>query len=203
MVFGGISFAIPGIIPEAAADEPFIGEVRFKAFNFANRGWTNCDGQLLSISSNTALFSLLGTIYGGDGRTTFGIPDMKGRFLMHPGNGPGLSSHNLGQRGGSETINLTLDNLPNHSHTISNANLTSSIFTSEYSNVVLSNGNAIGLSFARTFSNQIPNVEMNPSSILVSASTTSIGDGTSVDNMPPYLALNCQIATVGLYPSRN
>lgn len=83
--------------------EPFIGEIKMFGGNFAPRGWAFCDGQLLSIASNTALFAILGTTYGGDGRTTFGLPDLRGRFAMHPGTGPGLSQRRLGERGGEET----------------------------------------------------------------------------------------------------
>lgn len=207
MVTGGISFAIPGIIPEAEA-EPFIAEVRYVGFNFAPRGWASCDGQLLSIASNTALFSILGTTFGGDGRTTFGLPDLQGRFLMHPGNGPGLSSHNLGEKGGTNTVTLSLANLPVHSHTVfSDANtdpIRSEIFvTSASGNTILSTGNSIGLGFARTFSNILPLSQMNSNSISVNAVTDATGSSDSVDNMPPYLALQCTIATQGLFPSRN
>jgi len=100
----------------ASADEPFVGEVRWFAGNFVPRGWTACDGQLLQISQNTALFSLLGTNYGGDGRRTFGVPDLRGRAMLHKGRGAGLSNYNLGQKGGEETHVLTENELPNHTH---------------------------------------------------------------------------------------
>ena len=96
--------------------EPFIGEIRIFGFNFAPRGWALCDGQLLPISQNSALFSLLGTIYGGDGRTTFALPDLRGRAALHEGTGPGLSPRQLGQRSGSETNTLTVNQLPPHTH---------------------------------------------------------------------------------------
>ena len=95
--------------------EPFIGQVIAFGGNFAPRGWAFCDGQLLAISQNTALFSILGTIYGGDGRTTFALPDLRGRATVHPGNGPGLSSRRLGEKGGSETNTLTTNQLPSQS----------------------------------------------------------------------------------------
>ena len=98
--------------------EPYLGEISWFAGNFAPRGWAFCDGQLLSISDNQALFSLLGTIYGGDGRTTFALPDMRGRSPMHYGSGPGLTPRRVGERGGSETNSLSTANLPSHSHTI-------------------------------------------------------------------------------------
>ena len=94
--------------------EPFIAEIRIFAGNFAPRSWAFCNGQLLPISQNTALFSLVGTTYGGDGRTTFGVPNLQGRAPMHAGNGPGLSSRRLGESGGVETVTLTETQMPNH-----------------------------------------------------------------------------------------
>ncbi|MEQ9567295.1 MAG: tail fiber protein, partial [Pseudomonadales bacterium] len=96
--------------------EPFVGEIRMFAGNFAPRGWAYCDGQLLAVSQNDALFSLLGTIYGGDGRTTFGLPDMRGRIPLHAGTGPGLSPRRLGSKSGSEKETLTVNQLASHSH---------------------------------------------------------------------------------------
>ena len=96
--------------------EPFIAEVRIFAGNFAPRGWAFCNGQLLPIAQNTALFSLLGTVYGGDGRTTVGLPDLQGRAAMHPGRGPGLTPRVLGQKLGAETVALSSDQLGTHNH---------------------------------------------------------------------------------------
>ncbi len=96
--------------------DPFIGQIQTFGFNFAPRGWARCDGQLLPISSNSALFSLLGTTYGGDGRTTFGLPDLRGRAALHQGQGPGLSNRNLGQRAGAENTTLTVNQMPSHNH---------------------------------------------------------------------------------------
>ncbi|MBD3756388.1 MAG: phage tail protein, partial [Gammaproteobacteria bacterium] len=96
--------------------EPFVGEIRMFAGNFAPRGWAFCDGQLLAVSQNDALFSLLGTIYGGDGRTTFGLPDMRGRIPVHQGSGPGLSPRRLGSKSGAETETLTVNQMPSHTH---------------------------------------------------------------------------------------
>ena len=101
--------------------EPFTGEIRMFAGNFAPRGWAFCDAQLLSVSQNNALFSLFGTIYGGDGRTTFGLPDMRGRIPLHQGQGPGLSNRRLGSKGGSEKVTLTTNQLASHAHDM-NAN---------------------------------------------------------------------------------
>jgi len=110
--------AIYGIFPARSTTEPFIGGIEINAFNFAPRGFATCDGQIMSISSNTALFSLLGTMYGGDGRVTFALPDLRGRVAIHQGYGPGLSSYSIGQAGGSETIQLTIQNLPAHTHAL-------------------------------------------------------------------------------------
>ncbi|WP_320815318.1 tail fiber protein [Flavobacterium sp.] len=110
--------ALQGIFPSRSGTDAFIADIVMFGGNFAPRNWALCDGQLLAISSNTALFSLLGTIYGGDGRTTFGLPDMRGRTAIHPGNGPGLSSYRIGQRGGSETNTMTVSQMPSHNHTI-------------------------------------------------------------------------------------
>ena len=96
--------------------EPFIGQIQIFGFNFPPRGWSFCDGQLLPIAQNTALFSLLGTTFGGDGRTTFGLPDLRGRVAIHPGTGPGLPPVTWGQRGGAASTVLTTNQMPNHNH---------------------------------------------------------------------------------------
>ena len=96
--------------------EPFLGEIRLMGFNFAPRGWAFCNGQLLPISQNSALFSLFGTIYGGDGRTTFALPELRGRVAIHHGHGPGLREYRIGQKGGAETMTLTTPNMPLHNH---------------------------------------------------------------------------------------
>ncbi len=96
--------------------DPFVAEIRIFPFNFAPKGWAWCDGQLLPISQNTALFSLLGTTYGGNGKSNFALPDLQGRAPMHPGQGPGLSLHDLGETGGSETVSLLESEIPAHSH---------------------------------------------------------------------------------------
>lgn len=110
--------ALVGVYPSRSQSEPFLGQITWFGGNFAPRGWSFCDGQLLAINSNDALFSLLGTIYGGDGRTSFGLPDMRGRAPIHAGQGPGLSNYRLGQRGGSETQFLSTFQLPSHSHPV-------------------------------------------------------------------------------------
>ena len=107
--------------------EPFIAEVRIFAGNFAPRGWSFCDGQLLPIAQNTALFSLIGTTYGGDGRTTTALPNLEGRAPMHPGRGPGLTARRLGARVGAETVTLTEAQIPQHNHTARGATILSHV----------------------------------------------------------------------------
>ena len=98
--------------------DPFVAEIRIFPFNFAPKGWAWCDGQILPLSQNTALFSLLGTTYGGDGKSNFALPDLQGRAPMHPGQGPGLSLHDLGETGGSDMVSLLVSEIPAHSHTL-------------------------------------------------------------------------------------
>lgn len=110
--------ALSGIFPSRNSAEPFLGEIELYGFNFEPRGFAYCNGQIMSIAQNTALFALLGTMYGGNGQTTFALPDLRGRVAVHQGQGPGLSSYTIGETGGSETTTLTIGNIPNHSHTV-------------------------------------------------------------------------------------
>lgn len=171
--------------------EPFVGEIRMFAGNFAPRGWAFCDGQLLAVSQNDALFSLYGTIYGGDGRTTFGLPDMRGRIPLHQGQGPGLSSRRIGSRGGSENETLTTNQLPSHSHTL-NANARQDNMTNPQGNV-LCDPNPEGRLYDQVTQD-------------ASAATTSVGNtgGTrSHTNLMPTLCVNFIAALFGIYPSRS
>jgi microcystin-dependent protein len=170
--------------------EPFVGEIRMFAGNFAPRGWAFCDGQLLAVSQNDALFSLFGTIYGGDGRTTFGLPDMRGRIPLHQGQGPGLSSRRLGSKGGSETETLTTNQLPSHSHTLE-ANTRSPNMRAPEGNV-LSDPNPAGRIYDAVAQD-------------ASAATTSIantGGSRSHTNLMPTICVNFIVALFGIYPSR-
>ena len=171
------------------ADEPFIGEVRWFAGNFAPRGWAFCDGQLLAISQNTALFSILGTTYGGDGRTTFGLPDMRGRSMLHAGRGPGLTPRLIGQKGGTEAETLNTSQLATHSHTLRADNTGG--------DSVLPNDRVISKAGRLRMFDANANVDMGGSSI------TTTGGGQSHNNMRPYITMSCIIAMQGLYPSRN
>lgn len=163
--------------------EPFIGEILMVGFNFAPRGWAMCEGQLLSIASNTALFSLLGTTYGGDGRTTFGLPDLRGRFPMHAGSGPGLTSRRLGDKGGSETTTLTTNQMPSHAHGLSN----------------------LGDVRIRGGGSQIRGIPegTDEGSSSLGATSDVTGGGQPHSNMPPFQCVNFVIALQGIFPSRS
>lgn len=175
--------------------EPFIAEIKIFAGNFAPRGWAFCDGQLLPIAQNTALFALIGTIYGGDGRTTTGLPNLKGRAPMHPGNGPGLTSKRLGQRGGTETITLAEANMTPHIHSMA-------AITSPASTFIADSNSAI----ARSVSGFSYNEDSSPPLASLHESTIGEFGANSVaahTNMQPFLTLNFIIALVGVFPSRS
>ena len=176
----------------AQASDPFIGQIMCAGFNFAPRGWAELNGQLLPISQNTALFSLLGTQYGGNGQTTFALPDMRGRVLIHAGQGPGLTSREQGESAGSETNTLSVGNLPPHAHSF--APLGS---TNDASSV--SPAGKVAASKARTtlYTDPVGVVQMAPSA------TGLTGNGDPVSNMQPYVTVKCFIALFGVFPSRD
>lgn len=167
--------------------EQFLGQIEAFGFNFAPRGWLKCDGQLLSISQNSALFSLLGTTYGGDGRTTFGVPDLRGRASINAGRGPGLSDYRQGQKGGAESTNLTGANLPSHGHTARVA--------AEPEDSSKPEGNS--LAAAEIYRDQNPDTDLRAGTI----GTT--GGGQPISNIQPFVVLNWCIAQEGVYPSRS
>ncbi len=176
--------------------EPFIGQVMIFAGNFAPRGWAFCSGQILSIEQHQALFSILGTIYGGDGRTTFALPDLRGRAPIHTGQGPGLSSYREGERGGQETVTLTTNEIPSHNHsasmTLKGSTGTAMLSTPE--------NNYIG--GARLYSNEQANL-VNMAADAIGGGTSNTGGDQGHENRPPYLAINYIIALEGTYPSRS
>lgn len=180
--------------------DPFIGEIIMFGGNFAPRGWSFCDGQLLAISANTALFSILGTTYGGDGRTTFGLPDLRGRAAMHARTGPGLTPRSLGQRLGSENVTLTDNQIPAHTHTAtgqarcSDANGT----TDKAKGNIWSED--LGVSSATYSSNAADDVMAADS---VEVIVADAGGGGSHSNVQPCLVINYIIALQGTFPSRN
>ena len=171
--------------------DPFVAEIRVFPFNFAPKGWAFCDGQLMPISQNTALFSLLGTIYGGDGKSTFALPDLQGSAAMHPGQGPGLSERDQGEIGGSETVTLLVSEMPAHSH------------------AVMANVNPSNLatpSPLRSWSRTAPGMSYDPgaSNVVQFAPQAISAAGGSLphNNMQPYLTLNFCIALQGVFPAR-
>ena len=170
--------------------EPFIAEIRIFAGNFAPRGWAFCNGQLLPIAQNTALFSLIGTTYGGDGRTTTALPNIQGRAPMHPGSGPGLTTRRLGERGGAAAVTLTADELPSHTHVVQATGAPASAFSP-------SNTTALARSLGGSSYAASPNVSLASETVLAS------GGGGAHSNVQPYVALNFIVALTGVFPSRN
>jgi microcystin-dependent protein len=170
--------------------EPFVGEIRMFAGNFAPRGWAFCDGQLLAVSQNDALFSLLGTIYGGDGRTTFGLPDLRGRIPIHAGHGPGLSERRLGAKGGAEKVTLTVNQLPSHSHRLH--------ATNQQANTL----EPVTRALAPTAFGDVYSPDFAPENMSSSA-ITQVGGSRSHTNLMPFLCIHFIIALVGIYPSRH
>jgi len=172
--------------------DPFVAEIRIFPFNFPPKGWAFCDGQILPLSQNTALFSLLGTTYGGDGKSNFALPDMQGNAPMHPGQGPGLSLHDLGETGGSDTVTLLESEIPSHSHSLMSSTMNSSKPSP--------GGNALARVTGAT-----PYVAGTPAPPLVQFSGNALapaGGDQPHNNMQPYLTLNFCIALQGVYPPR-
>lgn len=169
------------------ADDAFIGEIRIFGCNFAPADWALCNGQLLPLSQNTALFSLLGTTYGGDGKSTFALPDLRGRMPMHPGQGPGLSLHDLGETSGVEAVTLDSSQVPAHNHTLSGGNGPAQQSPG---------AGAPGQSDARSY-------HPGPSTATFDGMLQPSGGGQPHDNMSPYLVLNFCICMNGVFPSRS
>lgn len=173
--------------------EPFLGQIIMFGGNFAPRGWALCDGQLLPISQNTALFSILGTTYGGDGRTTFALPDLRSRTAMHAGTGPGLPTVRLGARGGSFTTTLNVTNLPSHNHTFTTAASTDTATETEPAPglvpAALSDAGYVESAFADTS--------------LDGGTTNNTGGQLPATTVSPYQVVNYIIALQGTFPSRS
>lgn len=179
--------------------EPTLAEIRIFGGNFAPRSWALCQGQLLPINSNQALFSILGTTYGGDGRTTFGLPDLRGRSAMHAGNGPGLSDRRLGSKGGAENVTLNLTNLAAHNH---HDTLRANISSSDSN---LPSGRYPGVISASDGTNAIPVTGYSTTGPITipGGNTGNTGNGRDFDIRQPWLAINYIIALQGTFPSRN
>ena len=171
--------------------DPFVGEIRIFPLNFTIRGWALCNGQLLPISQNTALFSLLGTTYGGDGKSTFALPGLRGRAPMHAGSGPGLNLRDLGESGGEPSVTLALSQIPAHIHAETAESVPASTSTPS-GNVALASANTAGTRV---------NV-YGPESDLAPMGGTAGGDQPH-NNRQPYLGLNFQIALQGIFPPRS
>jgi len=175
----------------ANAQETFIGEIKMFAGNFAPRGWAFCDGQLLPIAQHSALFSILGTIYGGDGRTTFALPDLRGRVAIHPGHGPGLSDYRQGTTGGTESNTLTVNQIPSHTHTV---------------NAVAEDGNQSVPTNHLPAGTKVLDQEYSDADATTTMKSTMInntGGGLPVNNIQPYGTVNYIICLEGIYPSRS
>jgi microcystin-dependent protein len=215
----------------ARAQGPFLGEIRFVGFNFAPQGWASCDGQLMSISQNTALFSLLGTMYGGDGKVTFALPDLRGRVPIHVGQGPGLSTYTQGESAGAEAVTLTTTTMPSHDHTLASHThgIPSLPVNLRASSAAATSGAPAGNVLAAATqsspgqgnpNNNAPKPRIynaGPADVSLasggattqagstdggSGGTSATGGGQPHENRPPYLVLHCIIATQGIFPSR-
>jgi microcystin-dependent protein len=171
--------------------DPFVAEIRIFPFNFAPKGWAFCDGQILPLSQNTALFSLLGTTYGGDGKSNFALPNMQGNAPMHPGQGPGLSLHDLGETGGSDTVSLLESEIPSHSHNLMAAvNPATARLPSPAVGLARSSG-------ASAYESTVTGLKS-----LADATIAPAGGDQPHNNLQPYLTLNFCIALQGVYPPR-
>jgi microcystin-dependent protein len=171
--------------------DPFVAEVRIFPFTFAPTGWAFCNGQIMAISQNTALFALLGTVYGGDGKTTFALPDLQGRAPMHPGQGPGLSQRDLGESGGAEAVTLLDSETPQHTHALRGSSDDGELRIPSPSRVVGRSGGG--------FAYQTATTGLAP---LAPQALAPAGGGAPHNNMQPYLTLNFCIALQGVFPPR-
>ncbi|GAB0156882.1 tail fiber protein [Chryseobacterium sp. Alg-005] len=175
----------------AQASEPFLGQIAFVPYNKAPNGWADCNGQILSIAQNQALFSLLGTTYGGNGVTTFALPDMRGRVLISQGQGPGLSPYIIGEIGGSENVTLTTQQMPAHTHGVS------AVTTEGNQNSPTNNLPADTKGLDKEYSDAAANTTMKNTMI------SPTGGSQPHENRPPFVTLRCIIALQGIFPSFN
>lgn len=176
---------------QAQAAEPFLGQIAFVPYNKAPNGWADCNGQLLSIAQNQALFSLLGTTYGGNGTTTFALPDMRGRVLISQGQGPGLSPYIIGEIGGAETVTLTTQQMPAHTHTVN------AVSAEGNQNSPTNNLPADTKGLDKEYSDVAANTTLKGTMI------SPTGGSQPHENRPPFVTLRCIIALQGIYPSFN
>jgi len=181
--------------------EPFIGEIKILGFNFAPRGYATCQGQIMSIAQNTALFSLLGTIYGGNGQTTFALPDLQGRVAKSQGTGPGLPSYVMGQAAGNTSVSVLTSNLPAHVHSANG--ITANLPVASGSGTVNSpEGNYLAQAPVDMYST-VATAGKNYGTLAASGATGSAGSSIPLNIENPYLVVNYSIALEGIFPSRN
>ena len=180
--------------PGDAMSEQFIGQIDLFSFGFAPKGWAPCNGQLLAINQNQALFSLLGTTYGGNGTTTFALPNLQGQVAVSQGQGPGLQNYNMGQQGGIESVTLTSAQMPSHSHSLAGDDEKGSAVIPKTGYFAMPNNDPAVLTLYGPANNLVP---LNPGSV------TGAGGNQPHTNLQPCLALNYCIALTGIFPSRN
>jgi microcystin-dependent protein len=188
--------------------DPFIGQITAFGFNFAPRGWAQCNGQLMPVAQNTALFSLLGTTYGGDGRTTFALPDLRGRVPINYGTGPGLSTYQIGQRSGIEYVTLNALEMPSHSHNVSVSSIAATLkgLADEADGTNVTGASLANPESGAIYSGDAPDTAMHADSIQVTGGDVTLaptGGSQPHMNMQPFLVVNWCIALLGLFPSRN
>ncbi len=169
--------------------QPFVGEIRLFAGNFAINGWVFCDGSLMSIADNEVLFALIGTTYGGDGQTSFGVPDLRGRVPLHKGNGPGLTSYQLGERTGTESVTLSPNQYPIHRHAVAAGTALASAAPA---------GGVLGANNVSIYGTGLPSTPMASQAI-----APAVGGGQPHNNMAPSLGLNYIISLFGIFPSQS
>ncbi|RXM40640.1 phage tail protein [Chryseobacterium sp. CH21] len=177
---------------KAQASDPYLGQIAFVPYNFVPKNWASCDGQLLSIAQNQALFSLLGTTYGGNGTTTFALPDMRGRVLVHNGQAPGgPTTYTMGQTGGTESVTLLVTQMPAHSHTV---------------NAVTAEGNQNSPTNSLPADTKVLDKEYSDAAANTTMKSTMVnntGGSQPHENRPPFITLKCIISLVGVFPSQN
>lgn len=172
---------------------PYLAQIQPFGFNFAPRGWSFCDGQILSIAQHSALFALIGTTYGGDGITTFALPDLRGRVALHQGHGPGLSARSIGETGGSQNVTLTASQMPTHNHLVMANGTAGTTFTPANNYLAADSGNTDAI-YSTTLS--------NPATMATNM-VGAAGGNQPHNNMQPYLVINWCIAMEGIYPSQS
>jgi microcystin-dependent protein len=182
--------------------EPFIGEIKILGFNFAPRGYATCQGQILSIAQNTALFSLLGTYYGGNGQTTFALPDLQGRMPIGQGQGPGLPAYNMGQIAGVNNVTILTSNMPAHVHTANALSIKLKASTAN-ADEGSPDGNFPATTPTGIYSGNGATPGVHTGGVDVSGTTDIAGGGQPIDIRNPYLTINYSIAIEGIFPSRN